>query len=125
MILCAFIQSVIPFLICVLTVGAGNVERAITLAVMFFIVQTIMLCYGVFLSLLTAEKLKNAAEIIGALFILLLAIIDTFTNSALVLIDLSDVDPAITAAEIIVFSALSALCYLCFKNGKIKLDERL
>lgn len=124
-ILCAFIQSVIPLLICVPTISAWNVERAVTLAVMYFIVQTVMLCYGVFLSLLTEKKLKNAAEIIGALFILLLAIIDTFTNSALVLIDLSDVNPAITAAEIIVFSVLSALCYLCFKKGKIRLDERL
>lgn len=125
-ILCSFVQSIIPILISLWAIGVGDIECTVTLIVMFFIRQTVLLRYGVFVALLIAKKLMDAAaEIIGALFVLLLVIMDSFMPCAIALVDISASNWIIIAAEVIVFSALFTLYYFCFRKSKNKLEERL
>ena len=98
----------------------------LVLIVIFFIRQTVLLSYGTFAALLIGKKLMSAAaEIIGALSILLLVIVDTFMQCALALVDMSANNYIIITIEILVFLALYGLFFSCFRKSKDKLDERL
>lgn len=125
-ILCSFINSAIPALLSISIIGCCNIGDMLVLIVIFFIRQTVLLSYGTFAALLIGKKLMSAAaEIIGALSILLLVIVDTFMQCALALVDMSANNYIIITIEILVFWALYGLFFSCFRKSKDKLDERL
>ena len=114
---CSFVQSVIPAAFSLLGASSGDMGRTFMLAVMFFVRQTVLLCYGAFAALLI--------EITGTLVVLLFVIADSFMPWALALVDMSVGNCIVIAAEVIVFFTLLILYCFCFEKSKDKLDERL
>ncbi|MBD5384066.1 MAG: hypothetical protein HDR72_03590 [Ruminococcaceae bacterium] len=102
-----------------------DIGGMLLLIVVFFIRQTVLLSYGAFIALLIGKKtIDAAADIMGALFILLLVIADPFMPCALALADISADNRIIIAIEVCVIAALFVVYFCCFGKSRDKLDER-
>lgn len=126
--LCAFVQAAVPTLLAAVlkkTTDVTHVADMAELAVLFILKQTVLLSGGAFVALILRKKpIGSAADVLGALFIIVLVTADVFSPCPLALVNLSANDPLVIIIEFLAVSAAVVLYSAFFKRSGDKLDER-
>lgn len=123
--LCSFVQAAVSVLLSAVFKKPVNIAGMSALAVLFILKQSVLLFGGAFAALILGKKpIGSAADILGALFVILLVAADVFTPCSPALVNLSANDPLVIIIEFSAVSAAAVLYSAFFKRSGDKLDER-
>lgn len=113
---CSAVTALVPVLFTILLCGFSDIFR---LTALYFLKQFVLLYFASGISLILQRRLNSgAAGILGAMLVIVLIMVDIFTNISTALIDLSGENLAATGCEAAVCLAAAFGSYLLYKREK-------